>query len=103
MVTKVQKGGEQRAIYFYYEGSERVAVGANYENGCERRGGAEKGEVSSVLMSWFLSHPMVSENHVRVLVSIASLWFIWRARNQARFEGGEDECGPCYMAGGQFH
>ncbi|XP_027171434.1 uncharacterized protein LOC113771000 [Coffea eugenioides] len=43
--------------------------------------------VSSLLMSWFLSHRKVSENHIRVLVPIAALWFLWRARNQARFEG----------------
>ncbi|XP_071924888.1 uncharacterized protein [Coffea arabica] len=43
--------------------------------------------VSSLLVGWFLSHRMVKANHIRVLVPMAALWFIWRSRNQARFEG----------------
>nr|XP_027118574.1 uncharacterized protein LOC113735787 [Coffea arabica] len=43
--------------------------------------------VSSLLVAWFLSHRKVGSNHIRVLVPLAALWFIWRSRNQARFEG----------------
>ncbi|XP_027171647.1 uncharacterized protein LOC113771242 [Coffea eugenioides] len=40
-----------------------------------------------LLMSWFLSHRMVNENHIRVIIPMVALWFIWRARNHTRFEG----------------
>nr|XP_027124187.1 uncharacterized protein LOC113740870 [Coffea arabica] len=43
--------------------------------------------VPSLLLSWFLSHQLVTANHIRVIVPVASLWFIWRARNHAHFEG----------------
>ena len=58
--------------------------------------------VPSLLLSWFLSHQLVTANHIRVIVPVASLWFIWRARNHARL-GIENERGAYYWAGGKPH
>lgn len=43
--------------------------------------------VSSMLLGWYNSHRRVSVEHVRVVVPLLILWFIWRERNSSRFEG----------------
>ncbi|XP_027182050.1 uncharacterized protein LOC113780450 [Coffea eugenioides] len=40
----------------------------------------------AMLSHWFFSHSKVSTTHVRVLVPLLVLWFIWKSRNSARFE-----------------
>lgn len=37
-------------------------------------------------MSWILSYQGVGENHIRVIIPIIILWFIWRASNGAKFD-----------------
>ncbi|CDP18110.1 unnamed protein product [Coffea canephora] len=41
-----------------------------------------------MLSHWFFSHDRVSTTHVRVLIPLLVLWFIWKSRNSARFEAG---------------
>nr|XP_027077000.1 uncharacterized protein LOC113700749 [Coffea arabica] len=43
--------------------------------------------VASRLSCWLLSHRFVSQNHIRVILPLLILWFIWKGRNKARFEG----------------
>ncbi|XP_071902386.1 uncharacterized protein [Coffea arabica] len=45
--------------------------------------------VPSLLMAWFLSHRLVGADHIRALIPSVTLWFMWRARNQSRFEGAK--------------
>ena len=49
---------------------------------------ANSSSVASLLTHWFLSHSKVSAVHVRVLVPLLVLWFIWKSRNLARFQAG---------------
>ncbi|XP_071914127.1 uncharacterized protein [Coffea arabica] len=44
--------------------------------------------VAAMLSYWFSSHSKVSATHVRVLVPLLVLWFIWKSRNFARFKVG---------------
>ncbi|XP_071939022.1 uncharacterized protein [Coffea arabica] len=43
--------------------------------------------VASRLSCWLFSHRFVSQNHIRVILPLLILWFIWKGRNKARFEG----------------
>nr|XP_027103148.1 uncharacterized protein LOC113724443 [Coffea arabica] len=49
---------------------------------------ANSSSAASMLTHWFLSHSKVSAVHVRVLVPLLVLWFIWKSRNLARFQAG---------------
>nr|XP_027127723.1 uncharacterized protein LOC113743824 [Coffea arabica] len=42
--------------------------------------------VAAMLSHWFFSHSQVSSTHVRVLVPLLVFWFIWKSRNNARFD-----------------
>ncbi|XP_071917045.1 uncharacterized protein [Coffea arabica] len=39
------------------------------------------------LASWLLSHWFVSQNHIRVILPLSILWFLWKGLSKARFEG----------------
>lgn len=43
--------------------------------------------LSSMVMQWSFSSPRGSLSHARCLIPIVVIWFMWRARNEARFQG----------------
>lgn len=43
--------------------------------------------VSSLLLLWFCSHGRVGVGHIRVIVPMLVLWFIWKGRNACFFKG----------------
>ncbi|XP_071914053.1 uncharacterized protein [Coffea arabica] len=47
--------------------------------------------MASVFIAWFLSSDTSSKNHIRVILPIVVCWFLWRARNHERFQGGRWE------------
>ena len=44
--------------------------------------------ISSLLLSWFCFHLKISSGHIRVLLPLLILWFIWKGRNEVCFQGG---------------
>nr|XP_027096084.1 uncharacterized protein LOC113715980 [Coffea arabica] len=43
--------------------------------------------VSAMVLAWLTSTSLVSRDHIRTVVPIVILWFLWKARNKALFEG----------------
>nr|XP_027127722.1 uncharacterized protein LOC113743823 [Coffea arabica] len=43
--------------------------------------------VATRLASWLLSHRFVSQSHIRVILPLLILWFLWKGRNKDHLEG----------------
>nr|XP_027088717.1 uncharacterized protein LOC113710068 [Coffea arabica] len=43
--------------------------------------------VAAMCLAWFLSSSCMGREHIRVLLPCAVLWFLWKGRNRARFDG----------------
>ncbi|XP_027150157.1 uncharacterized protein LOC113750371 [Coffea eugenioides] len=43
--------------------------------------------VSVTLLSWFYSTSRVALGHTRTIIPLLVLWFLWKRRNKARYEG----------------
>nr|XP_027093592.1 uncharacterized protein LOC113713995 [Coffea arabica] len=56
---------------------------------CQRFGiiDPRSSSVSAMVLAWFSSTLMVSHDHIRTVVPLVILWFLWKARNKALFEG----------------
>ena len=37
-------------------------------------------------MTWSTSLPLILSNHIRCIIPLVVVWFIWQGRNKARFE-----------------
>ncbi|XP_071923092.1 uncharacterized protein [Coffea arabica] len=63
----------------------------------QRRFGILKAQPSSLsarVLLWFSSASPSSRGHIRTVVPVLILWFLWQSRNSARFDGA------CFGAGG---
>ena len=43
--------------------------------------------MASVFVSWYLTSPSSSKNHIRAFMLVVVCWFLWLARNQERYHG----------------
>ena len=76
----------ESGIHVFLDGPVAGAVWEHFFNvfGLKR---LQFSSVSALLLHWFLSIAKLNRNHIRVALPIIVLWFIWKGRNAARFQG----------------
>lgn len=74
----------RRAVHLFLEGHVAQQVWEHFHNVFGMQLTSSIHGVALRIMTWYLSAP--SDNHIRWIISTVVLWFLWKARNAAKFQ-----------------
>ncbi|XP_071917245.1 uncharacterized protein [Coffea arabica] len=77
---------EESLVHLFVTGPVAREVWSSF---CQRFGiiDPRSSSVSVMVLTWLSSTSLVSRDHIRTVVPLVILWFLWKARNRALFKG----------------